>query len=270
MSKLVVVLSDLHVGAVNSLMPRGYHTKDGNEIGLNPVQEWIHECWDDCWDWFHELRGKEKFDIVLNGDLIDGFHHGTKEIWNHDESEHGLAAYHVLKDVCKPANAVYIVEGTESHSKNFEHVIAKMLKDKGIKIVMPNELKGAWDRLDISFNDTYCRFDHHISTTSRSYLEASALSITYGNLRNEMSRAGHPVPKVVARAHRHRFGHFDDGHGMIFVSPPWQTLTRWAKKVVTEAVPQVGMVVLDWRNTPKDSVPTLHKRLHTIASPEIL
>lgn len=263
--RLVVCISDLHAGSTYAIMPPGFYTKEGNLIGLNKVQEWLWNCWEDSWKWFDELAGDDPWILIVNGDAIDGNHHGTKEIWAVDETDHGSAAYHVLKEPALSAHSMYIVDGTESHTKGHEHSLAYMLKAKNANVVMPDTVAGAWGTLNIEVAGTLCKFDHHISSTSRPYLEASALSIHMGSERVESSRAGHRVPRVFGRAHRHKFGSFDDGHGLMFTTPPWQTLTRFGRKVVPHAIPQCGMVVLDWRHCADDTVPTLHKRLHTIA-----
>jgi hypothetical protein len=241
----------------------GFHTKEGNEIGLNKAQKWLWECWEDAWKWFYGIAKKDDWTMIVNGDAIDGFHHhAVREIWTPDESEHGIAAYHVLKAPALKASEVYITEGTEVHTKGHEHPLAYQLKAKGSHVVMPEGQGGAWPTLSISFAGTFCKFDHHIGATTRPYLEASMFSISLGAVRTEYSRAGKNPPRVIVRSHRHRFGMFDDGCGMCIVTPPWQLLTRFGRKVVPEAIPQVGIVVLDWRERGDDELPDVKRRLY--------
>jgi len=267
MSKLCVVISDLHCGSTFGLMPEGFHIKEGNEIKLNKIQEWLIYGWKDCWEWFYKLKGKDPFDMIINGDLVEGVHHHTKEIWSVDETDHMIAAYKLLKPHCKRARNAYITEGTEVHTGGYEHAIAYQLKGAGCNIVMPKGEGGAWPTLYTRMNDTLVKADHHITSSTRPYLEASQLAIHMGAERIEAARAGYEVPKVFLRAHRHKFGVFDDGYGMLIVTPPWQTKTRFGRKVVPHAVPQCGMVVLDWRKS--DDLPVVHKRLHALAQPTI-
>jgi hypothetical protein len=260
--KLAVILSDLHAGSTYGIMPAGFHIKEGNEIGLNTTQKWLLECWEDCWEWFYSLCGADPFSIIINGDAVDGVHHGTTEVWSNDESDHGIAAYHLLKNHCIKASSVFLTEGTNIHTKGHEHTLAYQLKSAGGKIKMPKGHGGAWPSLEVEFAKTLCKFDHHISTTSRPYLEGSGLSIAMGAERVESGRSGHPIPRVFGRAHRHIFGEFCDGYGLIFTTPPWQTSTRYGRKFAPHSKIQVGMVVLDWRDTKEeDCVPVLHKKL---------
>lgn len=259
MDEILVVVSDLHIGSDYGLLPPGFHNKSGNEIGLNPLQRWLWEEWQDMWAYVHKYRDDRPFSVIVNGDVIDGFHHGTKEIWSHDESEHGIAAYFVLRDALQDAHKVFFVEGTESHTKDYEHAIAVRL-DSELKNVV-----GCFPTLDLEMNGSFIRADHHISTTTRAYLETSALGPTLNNERINRSRHGSRIPDIVFRAHRHRFGLFDDGYGMICVTPPWQGLTRFGRRVVPDAMLQVGSVIVDW----KSGKPQINKYLvnKSISSP---
>lgn len=39
--KILVLLSDLHVGATSGLLPPNFVTFEGNEIGQNAYQKWL-------------------------------------------------------------------------------------------------------------------------------------------------------------------------------------------------------------------------------------
>lgn len=261
--RLVVCLSDTHVGSSLGLLQPDFITHEGNRIGQNDLQKWIWQAWQDCRKWRKGIIGNDKYALVINGDVIEGNHHHTKEIWSPDDGDHLTAAVELFSEF-KDASAIYITEGTEAHTKNLEHAFAKMLKHKGLKVVSPSTKRGAWDSLKLRVAGAQCEFDHHMSTVMRSYLEASALSITLGDIRNQRSRAGNIIPRVVMRSHRHRFGLYEDGYGMMIALPAWQGLTRYGRKYVPGATPQLGMLILDWRNSEDDDTPVVHKRLHTI------
>lgn len=265
-----LIISDPHVGSAFGMMPRGFHTKNGNEIRLNPIQNWLMNKWELCEKWFYKYMDGDPYILIGNGDLIDGDHHNSSELWSTVESDHGIAAYHLLKNLSMRADSVFLTEGTEVHTKDHEHSIAYQLRARGANVVMPKGTGGAWATLDIEIAGTYCKFDHHIASSTRPHLEASALSIAMGCVRQECARAGHRIPKVIARAHRHKFGEFCDGYGRILVTPPWQAITRYGRKVVPHAIIQVGFVVLDWRGKPRDSVPTLENQFFTVEQSPII
>jgi hypothetical protein len=267
--RLAVILSDLHAGGTTALMPPGFHTREGNEIGLNAVQKWLWDAWEDSWKWFDDLAGGDPWAMVINGDVIDGDHHGTSQIWSRDESDHGIAAYHLLKDHARRATSVYLTQGTESHTHGFESALAYQLHSLGAQVRMPDGYAGAWPTLDLEIAGTYIKADHHIGATTRSYLESSALSIALADMRLRCARAGHRVPRVVIRAHRHQYGYFEDGYGAIVITPCWQQLTRFGHKVVPGAVLQTGLVVLDWRNTGDDCIPHVRRNLFVTEAPSL-
>lgn len=264
--KFVICVSDLHVGSHKGLLHPGFVSHEGTAIGQNEIQKWLWSAWEDCWKWAKDVVGKEDFILVINGDVVDGNHHGSKEIWSVDEGDHLAAAADILVEVGKDAKAVYITEGTESHTKGMEHALAKILRLKGVKVVTDGR-RGAWESLHLKVSDSLCEFDHHMPTSMRSYLEASALSITLGDIRNQRARSGAESPRVIVRSHRHRFGLYEDGYGMMVALPAWQGLTRFGRKVVPGAMPQCGLVILDWRGSEGNCTPTVHKRLHTIKPP---
>lgn len=260
-----MLVGDPHAGSTYGVLPEGFITHEGNEVKRNALQRWMGDAWDDCMEFKKKVIGKDPFALGWNGDLIDGNHHGTKEIWSVNEADHMMAAVEFMKPLSLEADSVYITEGTESHTKNAEHTIAKILQGDGVNVISPKG-KGAWDSLALEIAGSLVEVDHHMPTAMRSYLEASALSIMLGDVRNQRARAGARCPDVIVRSHRHRFGLYEDGYGMALALPAWQALTRFGRKVVPGAMPQVGIVILDWRNVEDGGTPVVHKRLHTIKS----
>lgn len=265
--RVVVLLSDLHVGAVAGLLPPDFVTFEGNPVEQNPYQKWLWNCWLDCWEWSRKVIGDDQWLCVLNGDLIDGNHHQTKEIISPDTGDHMSAAIEALIDVLKPADGVYLTEGTHVHSGNQEHGIASVLSWHGVKIMKPHGKKAAWPEMDLNVAGTLVTVDHHVGTTGRSYTEAGAYSTTMADVTNRRSRAGWRVPKLIVRSHRHQYGLFSDGYRTMVVLPPWQGATRFTRRVVPGIVPQCGMVIADWRTCEDNSPPVIHTRIHTVKQP---
>lgn len=261
-AKIGVCFSDTHCGSTVGLLKPGFVTHEGNEIKLSPVQEWLYEAWQDCWKWAMDIIGDDKWFAISNGDSTEAQHHHTKQIISPDDSDHLRAAYELYLDVLHDATDVLLTEGTEVHTKNMEHALGKMLKANGVNVVAPKG-KGAWETLLLEVNKTLCAFDHHVTTSLRSYLEASAFSISMGDIRNRYARVGKRVPKCFVRSHRHQYGSYDDGFANMTILPPWQGPTRYVHNKVPGAVPQCGLVLLDFRNVEPDAPPVIHRRLHT-------
>jgi hypothetical protein len=241
-----IVVSDLHCGSSVGLWPDGFETKTGNKIGLgkNLHQQWLWQCWQDAVEKGIKHFGKDPFALLLNGDLLEGIHHGTKEVVAQDCLDHSNAAIEALRPLANASAVTYLTAGTECHVKNWEEYIA-------------TKLDGKWcgDKALIEINGTLIDMAHHMPTSSRAYLEAGAMSITMGNARQNYSRVGHRVPRIYLRGHRHTGGIFNDGAGIFMVTPAWQLLTRYAHKVVGDAICRPGIGILDWRGCNEGELP---------------
>lgn len=256
-TKLCVVVSDLHCGSTVGLLPPGFVTRNGNEVGLNKLQQWLWKSWLSAGEWAANIVGDDPFVVVSNGDLIDGYHHRTKEVWSVDEEDHVDAAKKILNPLIKKAKDTYVVFGTEVHTKNLEENFANevgAVKD-------PETGKPCFLRLEMDINGCLVFFSHHIGTTSRVYLEASQLSIALGNAQLEYARAGHRKPDMCVFSHRHRYGFYDDGVSACLVTGAWQFLTRFGGKVVPAAALKPAMQILDWRESEPGDLPRVHRKV---------
>lgn len=242
-------------------MPRGFTTAEGNEIGLNSVQEFLADCWDDFEGWALGQLAGSNYALVLNGDLIDGDHHGTKQIWSKGIQDQVAACVLLLSKLTQRASKVYVVRGTESHTNDSENSIAKALRAEK----NPSNTRGdlhVFDRLHLTVNGCRCVWSHHIATSVRSNGEASALSSVLTEEFVQAARNGHQPRQFIGRAHRHKFGVFSNGRGTVAVSPPWQMLTRFGHKVVPEARTQPGGYILDWSGKPLGALPDVIDRTY--------
>ena len=258
--KKVIVLSDLHCGSSYGLLPPGIKLQEGNIVEQNALQQYLWNCWED-WqrDFFDKHIGDEPFALVVNGDATEGVHHGTKEIVSPDPSDHRLIALHALAPLAEKAEHVFMVEGTDCHVGNSEH---KLGYDLGAVRPSRHSFLGAWRTLRLKVHGCPCMFYHHISTTKRVYLEASQLSIELRNGQLEAVRAGFEPHKVLGAAHRHRYGSYKAGDALSFVTPPWQGVTRFGRKVVPAAFCEPGVVILDWSEKEFGETPDLHAVLY--------
>lgn len=262
MGKVLVIVSDLHCGSTVGLMGPTFENFEANRVEQNDFQKWLWECWVDLWDeWMPTVAKRYLF--CVNGDLVDGVHHRTKEIVSQEPADHVELACQALELPMRGAERLFITEGTESHTHNMEHAIGARLD------AVKNESgRRSFKSLHLEVNGCPGVIRHHITTTSRPYLEGSAMSIHMGVERLEASRVGHKVPLWFARAHRHKHGMFNDGNGLMVITGPWQGLTRYARKVVPGALPQPSCVVLDWRGKAEGELPMVHERVYKPKPPK--
>jgi hypothetical protein len=243
-----VVVSDLHCGSSVGLWPDGAEVSYGNTIGLgnNLHQRWLWSCWCDAIGKAVKHFGDAPWALIVNGDCIEGRHHGTTEIVTAKNRDHAAAAVECLRPLAEAASKSFCVAGTECHTGDWEELIAK-------------EIGAKWcgDKALLELNGTLIDVAHHMPTSSRAYLEAGAMSIVMGNARLNYARAGHSVPKVFLRAHRHCGGFYSDAHALFVVTGAWQMLTRYGFKVVTDSISRPSIAILDWRGDAPGSLPAI-------------
>ncbi len=141
--RLIAVVSDIHCGSSVGLLPPGFVLAEGQEIGQSKRQKWLWQAWTDTWNRFYEYAGDEPFALVVNGDIIEGVHHGTKQVISPDANDHLEAAVATLKPIADKAAKVFITDGTECHSANTEQKLGKILN----AVPDPNTGRRSWDRL---------------------------------------------------------------------------------------------------------------------------
>lgn len=258
-SKLVLQLSDLHVGSTVGLWPENFIANEGFPVGQTHFQKWLWKCWTDMQGWAGKVIGKDPFDLVLNGDLVEGIHHKSLQVMSPDVGDQSAAVLQVLGWLADKASAVHLVKGTECHTRNDEVRLGHHLGASRD----PSTGQHAWDVLDLDVHGTLFNFAHHISATARPYLEASAHSIALGALTQSRARTGKRVPMVMCRAHRHRHGVWNDGNQMSAICGAWQGLTRHGYKVVPDAVPQPSAIIFDMRTIDRGDLPLVHQRVYT-------
>lgn len=248
---LNLVISDPHCGSDVGLMPPSVILDNGTERGhgKNKKLQWIWKSFLESTARALEVINGDPFVLTFNGDLIEGIHHRSDEVVAAKIIEHVGIAVECFRPLVTEAHSVKVTKGTECHVGDMENVF---MRELGI----PGKAK---DVQQYTINGCLVDARHHMPATSRLHLESGGLGVAMANCRSNMLRAGHPVAKVFLRAHRHCGGDYCDGESMIAVTPPFQMLTRHAHKVVTDAIPRVGMYLFDWRNTPKGALPATHR-----------
>ena len=256
-TKLAVILSDIHVGSTVGLWPDKFKANEGFEIGQNDFQKQLWALWKENLKWIEKIVGKDEFEIIINGDAVEGIHHRTLQVMSPDVADQSVAVLAVLGGLVEKSKALYLTKGTECHTRNDELRIGRELG----AIKDPATGHHAWDRLELEFGKVTFTAAHHCSATSRHWLESGEFSRFMASEIGERARCRKLVPQIVARAHRHVPGVFNDGVSIGIVTGGWQGLTRHGNKVVPYAVPRPSCVILDFRNSAPNELPTVHQKV---------
>lgn len=252
-AKLLCVVSDLHCGSRVGLCPPGIHDAEGGEITLNPLQRWLWKCWTHATqEWLPAVTGGQPYECVVNGDLIEGIHHGGKQVIGEDIGLHIDAAKGSLEKLSP--SRWHVVIGTECHTANAEYGVGKALKAS----VDAATGKHAHSHLRLEFAGKLVSATHHCSATSRVWLESGEFSRAMNNERLQCLRSGWRAPDVVIRGHRHVSGYYTDHVSAMLITGAWQAATRHLHKAVPTAIPMPTMSVLDFRHVGDGDLPAVH------------
>ena len=261
-SRLLLCLSDTHIGSSIGLCPLAFSDVDeGPAITANVPQKWLHSQWRDLIEvWWPGVAGSDPWTLVLCGDLLEGIHHNSIQVVSQDPAVHARMAVEVLGELVDlpGCQAVYVVRGTECHVGTLETDISYQLG--GIE----DQATGSpvHDHLMISIAGCLCSFQHHISTSTKSWSGGNALQSAIVDEGYRCAAAGIRMPDVIVRAHRHQFGWLRTSAGACLALPCFQLLTKYAKKVVQTSLAEVGAVALDWRDLDDGEIPIVRPRLY--------
>lgn len=225
---------------------------DGGLYLASLIQERMWEMWREFWAaWVPEVTRGEPFDVVHNGDAIDGVHHNSTTQISHNIKDQLTVAEAVMRpavDACKATGGTYYhIRGTQAHvgqSGVYEEQLAQMLGAK------PNG-QGQYARWDLwkrvgDKDGPLVHLLHHIGTTGSAAHEASAVNAELTAEYVEAARWNREPPDYVVRSHRHRSIAVDlnsaKGYAAAIVTPAWQLKTPYVWKIPGGRIsePQLG------------------------------
>lgn len=250
----LVVISDTHCGDSLALCPpESVHLDDGGTYRSSKFQRQIWSLWREFWlSWVPSVVKNEPYDVVHNGDVIDGVHHGSTNQISQNIKDQLLIAQDVMKPVVancrKSGGQYYHIRGTEAHvgkSGNYEEMLAHSLG------ATPNA-EGQHARYDLwkRVGGALVHLLHHVGTTASAAHEASAVNAEITAEFVEAARWRQEPPDFVVRSHRHRFIGVDldtaRGIGSAVVTPGWQGKTPFTWKLAGArlSTPQFGGIVI--------------------------
>lgn len=253
----LVVISDTHCGCALALVPPGRIALDGGgSYTASTFQKKIGRLWAQFWDeWVPDVTRGEPFDLVHNGDAIDGVHHASTTQISQNLEDQIRIAEAVLRPIverCKASGGSYYhIRGTEAHvgkSAENEERLAKLLW------AVPND-QGNYARYDLwkrvgGPKGPLVHLLHHIGSTGSAAHEASAVNAELTAEYVEAARWGREPPAFIVRSHRHRSIAVDidavHGKAAAIVTPAWQGKGPFAWKIpgARLAEPQFGGVLI--------------------------
>lgn len=262
----LVVISDLHCGCQTGLCPSGGVLLDeGGRYHPSEIQKKVWAMWQEFWsEWIPKVTHGEPFDVVVNGDTIDGSHHGSTHQISHNLEDQARIALEVLEPVVAKAQRFFMVRGTEAHVGKSGVEEERLAKRLG---ALPNAAgQYARHELWIRVGKALVHAMHHIGTTGSAAYESTAVHKELTESLTEAARQGLEPPTVIVRSHRHRSfkTSFSSAHGEMIsvVTAGWQCKTPFAYKIPGGRIslPQFGGILI--RAGEDDAAIVRHKVWH--------
>jgi hypothetical protein len=241
----IAVISDLHVGCQLALCsPRGARVDNGGRYHPNVAQRRVWDIWKGYWKWIDKVRRNEPFGIIINGDLLDGVHHGASTQWSHNLSDQVAHAYEILAPIRERADKLWIIRGTPVHGGES----GQQEEDLATRLGAERARDGKYSRNDLWLDvaGDLIQATHHIGTTSSAAHETSAVNAEMAALMTECGRFRQKPPTVIVRSHRHRPCEIRmpsvNNYITAFVTACWQLPTPFAFKVAggRNTLPAIG------------------------------
>lgn len=260
-TRTLIVVSDTHCGCRMGLCPPTAQRVDGGGSYLpSKFQQGMWRWWLEFWDaWVPEVTRGEPYDVVHNGDAIDGSHHNSTTQISHNIEDQVRIAEAIMRprvEACKKLGGTYYhIRGTEAHVGQSGEYEERLARNLGAK---PNE-EGQyarfdlWKRVGVSTKRVHAplvHLLHHIGTTASAAHESSAVNAELTASYVEAARWNREPPDFIVRSHRHRSIAVDmnsaKGYAAAIVTPAWQGKTPFAWKIPGARLsePQVGGIMI--------------------------
>ena len=250
--KNLVVVSDIHGGCGTALPPPGddFPLIDKGSYRPSPMQLTIRDWWDEFWgEWVPNRTEGEPYAIAVNGECIDGVHHGSTTQISHNLADQKAIAVAILKPLVeKCGGLLYVLSGTPAHSGE------SGCDDEGVakELGAIQDTRGRYARYELwkRVGKALVHLTHHIGTTGSQHYESTAVHKEMCEAFTEAGRWNNEPPDFVVRSHRHR--HFmtrittHKGMAESIVTPGWQGKTPFAYKIAggRQSQPQFGGILI--------------------------
>jgi len=248
----IVVISDLHCGCRLGLMPpQPRRVDDGGHYKPSEFQRKVWRWWREFWRWVEVTTHGEPYDLVLNGDAMDGTHHNSVTQVSHNLSDQMRIAKAVLQPRVACARNYYHIRGTEAHSGKSAQKEEELAESLG---AVPNGYEQyarweLWKLLGVR-NEILIHFAHHIGTTGSQAYESTAVLKELVDAYVEAGRWKKRPPDCIVRSHRHRSIQVQvptaNALGVSVVTPGWQGKTPFVWRIPggRQSEPQFGGVLI--------------------------
>lgn len=246
--QLLLDLSDIHAGGSTALCPPKVLLDDGGSYTASKGQSWLWEQFGDMCERTRQKVAELHADLflILNGDLVDGYHHGTTELLSANPNAQAAVVNACMqKLLALNPKHILVARGTEAHvgkSASAEERIADGLRRDGWPVIVdPDTGTSSWWHFRGDIQGVYVDVTHHGRTGQREHTRGSAAVLHAHDIFLSHAKRGDRHPDLCLRGHHHKFNDsYDSCPTRVITSGAWQFATSYVHKVAADSVADIG------------------------------
>ena len=233
----LAIVGDLHCGSTVGLAPPQFRLDDGQIVQHSPFQARMWAAWMDYWQ--AVLAPGAPVVAIINGDLLDGDHHRTAQLFSRSIEQQRRMAVDVLRPIRDSVREMYIIRGTEAHAGGIgqdDESIAQVLG-----ATPPGSGNASWWWLRLAVNGIGFDVAHHGPIGRLPWTRSNSLARLGIELELAYYRAGLQPPGWGVRSHNHMYS--DSGTGgrvRVVALPCWQGPTAYGHRIAPGGMPDIG------------------------------
>jgi hypothetical protein len=242
------IVSDLHCGSTLGLCPpSGVQLDDGGWYTPSYYQKALWGCWEEYWQKVKEaLRPGDRLFVVVNGDWVDGNHHGTAQIIspNLAATQHEVALATIQPAIALNPTRFIVIRGTEVHvgsSGGQEEALAKVLP-----ATIDNDKTGAhsWWHWQCESEGVLMDFAHHGAVGKLPHTRSNPAKTLAVKIMVAAAKHGTRMPDVVYRSHAHQAADtFSEFPCRVIQTRAWQLSTAFVERIAAGSLPEIGAII---------------------------
>lgn len=248
-----VNFGDTHCGSTTAIFPNykmyfKYDEKNIIPYEPTPDQTRIYEHMMNCADHIRANSVDTKMVVVVNGDAIDGNHHGSIQVISGNPKHHSEIFVEIM-DVfldrsgfsVKNGDELHFISGTESHTGWEEYGISNHYSHMGAQY---------HDELMMDINGNLCAWTHQGAKPGKGTNEENPIRNFARDLYWDCIKENRQPPHLAYSSHFHKAGYaiYNDGyrHTIHYQTlPSWQGKTRFGLRASPFQRNDIGMTVTE-------------------------
>lgn len=253
---ILVVISDLHLNSTVALCPPAVALDDGGTYRPSKIQRQLWRWWLDSWEQVKATVEREKAElyVVVNGDVVEGYHHRWTQLISSNPADQERMAITVLDPVAQMADHLFFVRGTQAHAGRSAHWEETLADDLGAESDTETGT-ASWWHLKFKLGGVKFSIAHHRPIAKLPWTMGGPANRLAAHIVYKYAKRGWKRPDVVVRSHGHKIDDSSKTHPVkVICAPAWQSSTEFINKIDPDSFADVGSLLFvcrdgryDWR-----------------------